>query len=164
MVSSDFALSKLYYAAFPCVRIVPPGKNWTIRPHADFMYGHPMGSINVWVPLTAASGSNTLFAESEPGLEDFEPMELEYGQFCRWYGTLCAHFTLPNQSDQTRASLDFRVVPEAAYHEDDKSGYKAGSYYSTCEVGKDGLWHCTSRGEVSAQHGFPFTTPKMKYY
>merc|ERR1712183_415288 len=156
-------LTKLFYAAFPCVRIVPPGNNWTIRPHADFMYGHPVGSINLWVPLTSASGSNTLFAELSPGGEDFAPLNLEYGELCRWYGTNCAHFTLPNISDQTRVSLDFRVVPEGAYC-DTQSPYTVGGYYAVCEADTDGVWRCTTKGEVSGQHGFPFTTPKMKYY
>jgi len=154
----------LYYAAFPCVRIAPPSKNWTIRPHADFMYGHPAGSINIWLPFTHVSGSNTLFAESTPSHGDFRPMDLKYGQLCRWYGTHCTHFTLPNTSDVTRVSLDFRVVPSCSYSPNQASSYEVGEYYAVCIADAQGRWRCTTPGRVSEQHGFPFHMPKMKYY
>jgi hypothetical protein len=60
-------------------------------------------------------GSNTLHVESIPGLGDFHPLELSYGQLCRFWGNQCHHYTIANRTDSTRVSFDFRVIPRSLY-------------------------------------------------
>jgi hypothetical protein len=60
-------------------------------------------------------GSNTLHVESKPGLGDFHPLELRRGQLCRFWGNQCQHYTVANQTDATRVSFDFRVIPRSMY-------------------------------------------------
>ena len=42
------------------------------------------------VPL--ASGTNSLYCESAPGLRDFRPFEARLGELVRFYGNQHAHF------------------------------------------------------------------------
>jgi hypothetical protein len=65
------------------------------------------------VPLTRVSGSNSLQCESAPGRKDFHALEADggAGEFVRFWGHRCRHFTVPNGSGTTRVSFDFRVVP-----------------------------------------------------
>jgi hypothetical protein len=42
-------------------------------------------------------------------------MELRCGQGLRFNGSLCRHYSLPNSTDRTRVSIDFRAVPRSLY-------------------------------------------------
>ena len=37
------------------------------------------------------------------------------GQCVLFWGNQCLHYTLPNDTDTTRVSIDFRVVPKSYY-------------------------------------------------
>jgi len=162
------AETKLLYASFPCVRIQQPCDFHTIRAHVDTMYLHPHGSLNAWLPLTTTRGANSLHVESEPGREDFAPIELSLGELAIFDGARCSHFTVANTSDETRVSLDFRVVPGCAYDPDANISrvkgtgaqcYNVGGYYSVAEkIGRD--WIKTIAGTPSVRHGFPHTNPE----
>ena len=82
-------------------------------PHADGLepYNHQPGEVNVWVPLTTVGGSNSLMSESSPGLSDFHPFSATPGQFVKFYGNRCWHYTVRNTTEVTRVSFDIRVVP-----------------------------------------------------
>ena len=164
------ARDRLLFQAFPCVRVQQPSEYPTIRPHMDRMYGHPPGTLNVWVPLTPAGDSNTLWTESGPGKQDFHPLpRLEVGQGV--YGDManCTHFTQANASDVTRVSLDFRVVPRPDYdsasaalpkaegHGGGECPFRLGTYYSEAVRRADGTFEVAIRGSPSRQHGFPHT-------
>ena len=100
--------------------------------HRDGEYEkHESAEINFWVPLTAAYGSNTLYAESEPELADFNPFELEPGQGARFNGQQCRHYTVPNRTEHTRVSIDFRAVPLSLYR-GDYAGFMGD--YGVCEI------------------------------
>ena len=94
-----------------CLRVQPPSPVAIGVPHTDAHYGHQAGQINFWLPLVDVSETATLHVESTPGQGDYHPLNLRYGECARFYGNQCVHFTVPNQSDTTRLSLDFRVVP-----------------------------------------------------
>ncbi len=78
------------------------------RFHCDAVYGHQVGEINFWMPLTAVDESSTLWAETYPGKADFYPFMVPLGCVQRFPGTYCRHFTKPNVSGKTRVSIDFR--------------------------------------------------------
>lgn len=92
----------LLYQAVPVLRVVLPGSVAPCKPHCDADYFHDINEVNYWLPLTKVWGSNTLWAESAPGLGDYAPFELSPGQLIRFYGNRCRHFTqasiLPPQS------------------------------------------------------------------
>ena len=138
-----------------------------IRKHNDAEYFHQPNEINVWLPVTrtfgahgrsglandlsrcvfttmsrCASGSNTLWAESAPGAGDFHPFSCEgerdgVGECVLFWGNQCLHYTLPNDTDTTRVSIDFRVVPRSYYQTvykdclrlDGQPRFSLGAYY-----------------------------------
>jgi ectoine hydroxylase-related dioxygenase (phytanoyl-CoA dioxygenase family) len=115
----------------PTVRVVPPSARAVGKPHKDADYvGHEDAEINFWVPLTRVFGANTLQVESAPGAADFSAVELEPGQALRFNGARCSHHTLPNTTDATRVSFDFRLIPRTFWH--DNFARKIGDY--GCEL------------------------------
>ena len=85
------------------------GSRAILRFHNDQEYGQKPNMINIWVPVTSVYGSNSMYVESFPGLSDFTPVELDYGQALMFYGTQLLHGTLDNVSGGTRITYDFRV-------------------------------------------------------
>jgi isopenicillin N synthase-like dioxygenase len=101
----------MFYCQFPpTLRLQPgPGTRYG-RPHSDDEYGHQVGEINFWLPLTPISLTRTaLWVESEPGLGDYKELSLPPGEMAAFHGTLCRHHAEANPSTFTRASLDFRI-------------------------------------------------------
>ena len=121
---------RIVFQRAPTLRIYNPSTVAAGKIHNDRDYHHQPSEINFWLPLgERCFGSNTLWVESRPNLGDFHPLEMVYGQYCRFYGNLCRHYTIPNDSNHTRVSLDFRVVSEASGGHDPtfRKGIRRGS-------------------------------------
>ena len=80
-------------------------------------YDHPEEEVNFLLPVTLLTGtcaspcgSNSLWVESAPGVADFAPLELRYGEIAEWHGNTCRHYSHRNASQSTRVSFDFRVI------------------------------------------------------
>ena len=87
--------------------------------HRDYGYKRQPTEINCWLPLTPVLGSNTLWSESAPGKGDFRPFTCKNaGEAYLFHGSQNEHYTLPNKTDSTRVSLDFRIIPGIYYVED----------------------------------------------
>lgn len=96
----------------PTIRIALPGAPATIQMHKDADYPvHWAGEVNFWLPMTSVFESNTLWLESVPGLGDFRPMTLHYGQLLRFNGYQCRHYTVRNETSSSRVSFDWRAIP-----------------------------------------------------
>ena len=121
----------IYYQGFPCLRIVRPGE-FSIGCHADISYGFSQGNVNFYVPLTRIFGTNSLVLESVPELEDWHVIDAQFGYIKRFYGVLCSHFTTSNNTDQTRVSLDFRVIPGSCWQAEHDHFTSVTGYYSQC--------------------------------
>ena len=143
---------RIIYQRAPSLRVSPPSDIPVGKLHCDLDYHHQPSEINFWLPITSVWDSNTLWVESSPGLGDFHPLNLIYGQCCKFYGNLCRHHTVPNSSNSTRISLDFRVVSELSgghdpsFHKGVSRGPKAryqrafdiGGFYS--ELQSDSIY------------------------
>jgi hypothetical protein len=93
-------------------------KNWaTPEFHCDSQpgYNHPVGEKNYLLPLTECYGNNSLWVETEPNKGDYHPMRLNYGQVIEWDGNVLRHGNKINDTEKTRVSLDFRVLPKKYY-------------------------------------------------
>lgn len=121
----------------PTFRCHLPGCGAPGRPHRDEDYRHPQSEVNFWIPLTPVFGSNSLYAESKRGNGDFRPFELSVGKLVRFYANQVWHYTVPNETDSTRVSIDFRVIREQEWTPASFSSFKLGGYYSV--MGLDGL-------------------------
>eukprot|EP00933_Yihiella_yeosuensis_P033957 TRINITY_DN27545_c0_g1_i1.p1 TRINITY_DN27545_c0_g1~~TRINITY_DN27545_c0_g1_i1.p1 ORF type:complete len:410 (-),score=50.05 TRINITY_DN27545_c0_g1_i1:315-1481(-) len=104
---------ELMYQCPPTLRCQMPSVVASCAPHRDSDYAaHHGAEINFWIPVTKAWGSNTLHVESQPGREDFHPLELCPGEMAIFNGSKCLHYTEANSTDRVRVSFDFRVIPK----------------------------------------------------
>ena len=109
----------IVYQKTPGLRVNQPGGKAIYVKHCDGdkKHKHPTGEINVYMPLTKAFGNNTMWVESIPGLGDFAPIELEFGECLMFYGNRLRHFNNFNDTGKSRCSFDFRVIPPVNYEE-----------------------------------------------
>jgi hypothetical protein len=105
---------ELIFQKKPTFRIHLPSNLSVGDYHRDRDYGHPIEEINVWVPLTEAKKTATIWLESEYEKNDFHPMELNYGEFLIFDSAL-KHGNEINAEGYTRVSFDFRVIPKRLY-------------------------------------------------
>jgi hypothetical protein len=146
-VCPALGVKRVAYQRKPTFRVHLAGAPAQGMPHADGLRPHNRqpNEVNVWVPLTRVGAwgggggggdggdggknhpsTNSLVCESEPGARDFHPLVASPGQFVKFYGCACWHFTTRNDTDVTRVSFDVRVVP-FRLHDDDRPGpSKAG--------------------------------------
>ena len=128
----------LIYQATPGIRFCRPGAKAVYRWHCDGdeHHKHPLGEVNIILPMTKAFGNNSVWIESLPGLGDFKPIEMEDGQFLLGYLNQCRHGNKENDTGKTRVSFDFRVMPGFAYDDTctlktctTKQLFTVGNYY-----------------------------------
>jgi cytidyltransferase-like protein len=163
---SGKVIDTVYYQAFPCVRIVQPGE-FSIGPHSDIVYAHHAGSINFYLSLTAIQGNTaSLFLESRPGSEDWHPILTamdRYGAVKHFAGAMNLHWTTENTTDQTRLSLDFRLIPGSVYDTlAAKDSIYKDDFYSCCQRRRShdaDTWECigSQLWPPDARTGFPWT-------
>ena len=110
----------LLFQREPSFRCHTPSPRPTGRPHTDADYGHQSAELNVWVPVTRASGANSLYAESAPGAGDYAAFDVDYGDAVFFWGNQCRHYTVANDSGAARVSIDCRVLPRALHDPDEK--------------------------------------------
>ncbi|CAK9087402.1 unnamed protein product [Durusdinium trenchii] len=102
--------TRFSYQFPPTLRLQPGNSEEFKRPHRDAEYGHQVGELNFWMPLTDYSLTrSTLWVESEPGKGDYQPLEMSYGEIAVFHGTLCRHHVPANSSPFCRISMDFRI-------------------------------------------------------
>ena len=109
---------KFHYQYLPSFRVQLPDKNQAVHTwhfDSDPLHKHPIGEINVWLPLTECFGNNSMWIESEPFKLDFKPFDGGYGDFWLNNGNVCLHGNKPNDTGQTRMSFDFRLIPLTKY-------------------------------------------------
>ena len=105
---------RIVYQRSPTIRIYTPSTVAMGKLHNDCSYNHQPSELNFWLPLCDVFGTNALWVESEENKGDFHPLTMTYGQYSRFYGNKCRHFTHPNDTGKTRVSLDFRAVSAAS--------------------------------------------------
>jgi hypothetical protein len=103
--------------------------------HRDRDYNHGRSEINFHLPFTNTNKSNSIWIESQEDLEDYKPYCLDYGQVLMFDGANLKHGNVVNDSDETRISVDFRVIPFSKYEESNKGSintqvkFKIGGYF-----------------------------------
>lgn len=121
------------YQAIPTFRVHQPNNIAVAEFHRDRDYSHSTHEVNVFLPLTTASGNATIWVESG---DDVIPMEAEYGQFWLWDGANLKHGNKLNDTGLSRVSIDFRVLPKSKYQPTDKTSTSknmkmiVGSYWN----------------------------------
>ena len=128
----------LMYQKFPGIRFCRPGAKAVYKWHSDGDgdHKHPLGEVNIFLPLTKCFNTNAMWYESVPGMGDWKPLEIDNGQFLIGYLNQCRHGNKVNETGKTRVSFDFRVMPDFAYDENSplescttKQKFIVGGYY-----------------------------------
>ena len=121
---------RIVFQRAPTLRVVPPSLQPTGELHCDKDYHHQPSELNYWLIVTShCYDNNSLWIESEPNKNDFTPVQINYGQYVRFYGNLCRHQTFPNNTNMTRISLDFRCVSDnsGGHDPDFRKGVRRGA-------------------------------------
>lgn len=136
---TDLLQVKLINQAKPTFRIHMPNNVGVGEFHKDSDYDHPMEEINFLVPVTEAKETSTIWCETKPGLGDYAPINLEYGQCLIFKGSHLKHGNKENKTENTRVSFDFRVIPFDKYSPSESGSintgmkFKIGEYYNLLE-------------------------------
>lgn len=106
---------EVLYQRFPTFRVHQPNNVGTFGWHKDSDYNHSPCEVNYFLPMTKGYDTNTVWHESQPGKKDYAPMVVEYGDIMEWDGANCEHGTKMNETEDTRISFDFRILPMSDY-------------------------------------------------
>jgi hypothetical protein len=115
-----------FYQAIPTFRVQLWGNLAVGAYHRDAEYGHPVGEVNFWLPLTRAWGSNSVY------LEDGERARA----VSAWPGDIVVfdavgrrHGNERNLGD-SRVSFDFRCLPVRLYRESEARSVNMGCRFA----------------------------------
>jgi ectoine hydroxylase-related dioxygenase (phytanoyl-CoA dioxygenase family) len=113
---------EILFQYMPSFRIQLPFEKAIHKWHydSDDDHRHPQWEINIQIAVTDMLDNRAMWIESVPGLKDFSPMEMTYGQFAIFDGNRCTHGNKMNDTGKTRISFDFRIMP-ISKHEPEKS-------------------------------------------
>tara|TARA_R110000765_G_scaffold418200_1_gene521472 strand:+ start:660 stop:1418 length:759 start_codon:yes stop_codon:yes gene_type:complete len=113
------------YQKTPTFRAHVPNQTAVSKWHydSDPNHGHPDWEINIQIPLTVMRGTAATWVETVPGLGNYESMDMKYGEYVIFDGNRCTHGNYPNNTDKTRVSFDFRIIPCRKY-----DGYGNNTY------------------------------------
>ena len=108
----------ILYQTYPNLRIQYP--NGTAIPKhkdSDELSKHPIGENNFILPITRMYNTCSMYIESKPDSEDFEPVNIDNGHLLWFDGNKCTHYNETNQENITRVSLDFRIITPKHYNQ-----------------------------------------------
>jgi ectoine hydroxylase-related dioxygenase (phytanoyl-CoA dioxygenase family) len=111
--AKHFTGKTIIYQSRPTFRVHAPNNIAVAKWHKDKAYNHSSNEINIYLPVTSAFDTNTIWAESEEDKGDYAPMNANYGEYFIWNGANLLHGNKKNETNQSRVSLDFRfILPE----------------------------------------------------
>ncbi len=111
--AKHFTGKTIIYQSRPTFRVHAPNNIAVAKWHKDKAYNHSSNEINIYLPVTSAFDTNTIWAESEEDKGDYAHMNANYGEYFIWNGANLLHGNKKNETNQSRVSLDFRfILPE----------------------------------------------------
>lgn len=110
LTRSYFPNQDMVYQTKPTFRVQAPENIAVAQWHKDKAYNHSFNEINIYLPLTNAFDTNTIWSESEEDKGDYSPMEANLGEFYIWNGANLTHGNKKNETGVSRVSIDFRLI------------------------------------------------------
>ena len=105
------------------------------KDYRDLSWALKVKETNYYLPLTSTNTQNTIWVESEEDKGDYKPILATYGECVEWDASNLTHGNKQNISNKTRVSVDFRVIPESRYLDDNRltvntsTTFTLGGYY-----------------------------------
>ena len=82
---------------------------------SDPQYNHPITEKNFILPLTNSTETASVYVETFPNSNIFNPVNMKSGQLINFCGAECIHGNKPNITGKSRVSFDFRVMLKDDY-------------------------------------------------
>lgn len=102
---------RISFSRKPTFRVHMAGTTGVSNWHTDAEVTGRHDQINAWVPFTDTFATNTIWVERDYGTGDYVPVEVAYGEILLFDGGWLSHGSVPNETDSTRVSADFRFSP-----------------------------------------------------
>src|SRR6185295_3228143 len=115
----------------PTLRYQIPNGLGVAAYHIDSEYNHPAEEFNIWLPFTHARETRSIWIESAPGKKDYQPQDVQYGEFIIFEGGKLSHGNQPNTTSETRVSIDMRVIPLSLWKPSNMKGLAYGRVRDT---------------------------------
>lgn len=135
-----FRFKKILFQKTPTFRVHTPNNIAVGGWHCDREYNHSPHEANIYLPLTIAHDTSTIWAESQDGFKDFKPINTDYGEYFIWDGANLTHGNKANITGHSRVSIDFRILPYQFYNPDNvlatvsaNKKFVIGDYFSVME-------------------------------
>lgn len=110
LIDQHFSTENMVYQTKPTFRVQAPDNIAVARWHKDKAYNHSSNEVNIFLPLTDAFDTNTIWAETEEDKGDYIPMEAKVGEYYIWNGANLLHGNKENKTGVSRVSVDFRLI------------------------------------------------------
>ena len=135
LAEKHFSQMSIIYQTRPTFRVQVPGNIAVAKWHKDKAYNHSCNEINIFLPLTKAFDTNTIWSETQEDRGDYGPMNADVGEYYIWNGANLLHGNKKNETGVSRVSLDFRIISENNFDYDGTSvttkvPMKLGHYWS----------------------------------
>ncbi len=96
---------------YPTIRFHFPNNVSVFEFHRDSNYLHPIGETNCFYALNECINSSALHIEKNLGFEDYQPLNLQSGEYAILNTSIYKHGDFVNKTRKTRVSMDFRFIP-----------------------------------------------------
>jgi ectoine hydroxylase-related dioxygenase (phytanoyl-CoA dioxygenase family) len=131
-----FGYDEIIYQVIPTVRVQLAEGNLGVGEwHKDRNYNHGTSEVNFWMPFVNTNEQNTIWMESIEDKGDYKPYKVNYGEILVFSGANLLHGNKNNNSNETRVSVDFRLVdpnkfiPNEAGSINMKTKFDVGGYF-----------------------------------
>jgi hypothetical protein len=116
----------------PALRTQFPGAIILARHRDGGVQGHQDEETNVWAPMVPVKESSTIWIQDEEN--GLRPWVCDVGEALVFPGAILEHESHPNETDATRVSLDFRLLPAeklrpGGWTEDGSRRFELGVYW-----------------------------------
>lgn len=127
VIMDVYNVDSIIYQSKPTFRVQLPNniavggnKNDTAEKYgwhkdSDPEYNHPLTEKNFIIPLTNSRDTASVYIETYPNSNKFEPAIMNVGEVFNFCGAKCVHGNKPNITGKSRVSFDFRVMLKEDY-------------------------------------------------
>lgn len=135
-IKERFKYQEIIYQKIPTIRVQLANGNLAVGEwHKDKAYNHGVTEVNFWMPFVDTNEYNTIWMESKEDKKDYKPYTVKYGEILVFDGANLYHGNKNNTSNETRVSVDFRLVdpakfvPNSAGSINTKTKFDLGGYF-----------------------------------
>ena len=135
-LKEQLGYDEIIYQAIPTFRVQLAEGNLGVGEwHKDKTYNHDTAEVNFWMPFVDTNDTNTIWMESKEDKGDYRPYKVNYGEILVFGGANLQHGNKPNESTESRVSVDFRLVdpnkfvPNEAESINGITKFKVGGYF-----------------------------------